>query len=80
MRIVRGWIFLALGFVSPAKADWQYTKWGMTPQQVAAASGGNAQLETDGRGCTGTYRVGKFKFDVTFEFDERARLLAVSSG
>ena len=27
-----------------AKADWQYTKWGMTPEQVVAASGGKAKL------------------------------------
>jgi hypothetical protein len=28
---------------SPSCADWQYTKWGMTPEQVIAASGGKAK-------------------------------------
>ena len=28
----------------PAHANWQYTKWGMTPEQVVAASGGRAEL------------------------------------
>ena len=28
---------------SPTRADWQYTKWGMTPEQVVAASGGKAK-------------------------------------
>lgn len=27
-----------------AHADWQYTRWGMTPEQVVAASGGQARL------------------------------------
>ena len=33
-----------LMFTSPVQADWQYTKWGMTPEQVVAASGGRAAL------------------------------------
>jgi hypothetical protein len=32
---------LALGS-TPARADWQWTHWGMTPQQVIAASNGQA--------------------------------------
>ena len=37
-----GWIMLLflIGFVSPSFADWQFTKWGMSPAQVTAASGG----------------------------------------
>ena len=34
----------ALLVASPALADWQYTRWGMTPQQVVAASGGKVAL------------------------------------
>jgi hypothetical protein len=30
-----------------AYADWQYTKWGMSPEEVVAASNGNAQLLPD---------------------------------
>jgi hypothetical protein len=33
-----------LSFVPAARADWQYTHWGMTPEQVVAASKGTAQL------------------------------------
>ncbi len=34
----------ALVAASPVHADWQYTKWGMTPEQVVAASSGRATL------------------------------------
>ena len=34
---------LALLVPTAAKADWQYTKWGMTPEQVIAASDGAAR-------------------------------------
>ena len=30
-----------------AKADWEYTKWGMTPQQVVTASKNLARASTD---------------------------------
>jgi hypothetical protein len=36
--------FAALLIASSARADWQYTRWGMTPEQVVAASGGKAEL------------------------------------
>ena len=29
---------IACGGAGAAKADWEYTKWGMTPQQVVSAS------------------------------------------
>jgi hypothetical protein len=36
---------LPLCLVAPtARAEWQYTRWGMTPEQVVAASGGKAEL------------------------------------
>lgn len=34
----------ALLTASVARADWHYTRWGMTPEQVVAASGGKAEL------------------------------------
>jgi hypothetical protein len=36
--------FAALLITPAARADWQYTRWGMTPEQVVAASGGKAEL------------------------------------
>src|SRR5688500_6459757 len=36
-----------------ARADWQYTRWGMTPDEVLAASNGKAQRTDPGRGREG---------------------------
>lgn len=63
-----------------ARADWAYTHWGMTPEQVAQASGGavhvipeaerrtitEADLQT---GAEGTYADGAVKLQVKFGFD-----------
>src|SRR5262245_39013109 len=38
---------LCLSFLSPARADWQWTKWGMSPEGLVAASGGKARLATE---------------------------------
>lgn len=47
---------LALVAVStPSLADWQYTKWDMTAEQVIAASGGTAKAARDEKGK----RIGK---------------------
>jgi opacity protein-like surface antigen len=35
---------LAIGLSSAASADWAYTHWGMSPEQVAAASGGSVKV------------------------------------
>ena len=74
-----------------AHADWQYTKWGMSPTQVAAASHGAVQVGTgdpgdkyDGAdiGATGTYASGDYRFKAVFYFvggklsDIRLSLLA----
>lgn len=40
-------LLLAASFCNysvPSRADWQYTKWGMTLEQVIAASGGKVKL------------------------------------
>ncbi len=39
----------ALLVASPALADWQYTRWGMTPEQVVAASRGKVTLLPEAR-------------------------------
>jgi hypothetical protein len=64
---------LLLAAISAAHADWQYTRWGMTPEEVLTAS--NGQLKRcDPVACAahknkyglpklfGTYQSGEFKF------------------
>jgi hypothetical protein len=60
-----------------AHADWQYTRWGMSPEQVAAASKGAAEVvkpkkKSDTIECRGTYSAGRFEFFVLFDFDPRS--------
>jgi hypothetical protein len=69
-----------------AWADWQYTKWGMTADQVVAASGGAAQL-SDAKNpwskydssylvlATGTYRTGDLEFNSIFQFNKKNKTL-----
>jgi hypothetical protein len=60
-----------------ARADWQYTHWGMTPEQVVAASKGTAKLlpEKDRpqlpprmTAAEGEYQEGAVPLRVTFSF------------
>lgn len=60
-----------------AHADWQYTKWGMSPDQVAKASAGKVTIGAgdpgdryDGAtiGATGEYVSGDYHFDAVFYF------------
>ncbi|MGE4047070.1 MAG: hypothetical protein AB7F35_19565 [Acetobacteraceae bacterium] len=78
---------LAAGLAGTARADWQYTRWGMTPEQVVRASGGkvsvlpkadrrrveDANLETS---ATGTFQDGTLSLRVMFSFDTRTGGLA----
>lgn len=69
-----------------AHADWQYTRWGMTPEQVMAASTG--QLKACDKTCKGRdtsiqiarflgpYQPGPFKFTAHMIFDTRNNALA----
>lgn len=66
-----------VGMSSAARADWQYTRWGMSLTQVIAASHGQVHEvpETDsgmlGRLLArGTYRAGGLTFNSTFFFDD----------
>ncbi len=63
-----------------AVADWEYTKWGMTPEQVAAASHGLVQVVAAGKrqridelkqenGAEGSYTDEPLKLNVNFRFD-----------
>jgi hypothetical protein len=71
---------------SAAKADWKYTKWGMTPQQVVSASGNlareNSDLRPDSDGnvskLVAPYQGGKFPFEAQFGFDAADRLSSVT--
>jgi hypothetical protein len=59
-----------LGLAAPAHADWSFTRWGMTPEQVIAASRGKATAATGGYGD----RIRNMDFRATggpFTFDKR---------
>lgn len=61
---------LALG-ATAAPAHWQYTKWGMTPAQVAAASKGKVAAPADPAekaGNVGTYESGGRTFEAKFYY------------
>ena len=72
-----------------AKADWEYTKWGMTPQQVVTASKNLARASTDPNDLlpdsdgnvsrlVAPYQSGKFSFRAEFGFDAADRLASVT--
>jgi hypothetical protein len=86
------WLTVLLTVVpcSDAFADWEFTKWGMSKDQVVQASGGRAkpypahQLEGPisqaGEICTHNipdYVSGKFRFEAQFCFDRQDRLSRV---
>lgn len=65
---------------APSWADWEYTRWGMTPEQVAAASGGAVTVEPPEKrqviaevhrrsGANGTYSGDGLQLDLRFQFD-----------
>jgi len=71
---------------SAAKADWEYTKWGMTPQQVISASKNltreSSDLHPDSDGnitkLVAPYQSGRFSFEAQFGFDATDRLSSVT--
>lgn len=80
MIAVRTLIFFVLIICgNAARADWQYTKWGMTPIEVAKASkgavsvgNGDPKEEYDGAkiGAIGTYVSGDYQFKANFHFTD----------
>jgi hypothetical protein len=69
-------------FVPAAKADWAYTKWGMSPEQIARASSGGvhaipeAERQTNEEanlrtGAEGIYKDGDVDLRVAFAFDAK---------
>jgi hypothetical protein len=59
-----------------ARADWQFTKWGMTRGQVAAASIWLATTDPDGN-LSMPYSSGPFTFQATFHFGQKDTLESV---
>lgn len=81
MRALQGVLAaFAILLPAPAAADWQYTRWGMTQQQVMAASKGAARQNPNLVADTGTHRnerallaapysAGRLSFRAQFFFD-----------
>jgi hypothetical protein len=71
---------------SAANADWEYTKWGMTPQQVVSAAKNrtrkSSDLHPDSDGnvtkLVAPYQSGKFSFEAQLGFDAADRLSSVT--
>jgi hypothetical protein len=86
MKLLGIVLALACCGASAAKADWQYTKWGMTPQQVVSASknlareGSDLRPDSDGNvsKLVAPYQSGKFPFEAQFGFDAADRLSSVT--
>lgn len=83
---IRVLALLAAG-AAPAAADWQYTRWGMSPEQVVAASRGAVQLGPPPSGKTyegltgrarGVHNEAGASFDAYFHFDAEFRLARVA--
>lgn len=74
MRFVLAAGMLLVG--QPAFANWQFTKWGMTPQQVLEASGGQAVIVIPGPWPDenvrnrGPYRSGEYEFIAKFRYTD----------
>ena len=74
-------IVLALmAIATPALADWQATKWGMTSAEVVSATGNAAKPNTDPDADSDEllampYTKAGIKFTTTFAFDEKTKLL-----
>ena len=88
MRMTLPGIVVALaccGWTS-AKADWEYTKWSMTPQEVLSASNNRAKEGTDLRPdsdgnvskLVAPYKIGTFLFRADFGFDAADKLSSVT--
>jgi hypothetical protein len=81
---------VGLLYAPAAQADWQYTRWGMTPEQVVAASGGQVKLLPEPErprlpplvtAATGEFDDGPMRLRTVFSFNiERGGLACVSYG
>lgn len=73
-------LIIALGYASPGMSHWQYTRWGMSPEQVVAASVGKVNLSDGVAGdstingrlrAKGHYVSGDYSFSSRFIFNDR---------
>jgi hypothetical protein len=75
-------LFLISGLYTQALADWEYTRWGMTPEQVAAASFGKIRVLPKGErqagaddhseiAAEGVYPIDGHTLAVGLQFDTR---------
>jgi hypothetical protein len=73
---------LAIVASQPASAHWQFTKWGMTPEQVIAASHGEASWQTNNgqRELNMKFLSGTFHLNALFVFDQTNHLSQVQVG
>src|SRR5216684_2564277 len=84
LRLITLAILYFLSSQAPARADWQYTKWGMSPNELVRASAGKAVPNTDTTHnradaiaqLTSPYTTGGFSFVAYFLF-ERDKLVFV---
>lgn len=79
--------FALISVSCQARADWQYTKWGMTVDQVLAASNGKLRrcsvdackgqvTDSTAAQITGEYKAGEYAFTVYAMFDKRSNKLS----
>jgi hypothetical protein len=74
--VVCAYLTLAVFATSSAYADWQYTRWGMTPEEVIEASQGeagpssNPRCMNEGKEPTlaAPFQTGEFVFEAIFCF------------
>ena len=86
MKLLGIVVALACCGASAAKAVWEYTRWGMTPQQVVSASknlakeGSDLRPDSDGNvtKLVAPFQSGKFSFEAQFGFDAADRLSSVT--
>jgi hypothetical protein len=73
-------VALLVSSATASRADWEYTKWGMTPEQVAKASQGTVKVippdkrtrdaaDQNEMAAEGKYLTEKLALDVGFMFD-----------
>ena len=86
-RLLGSALLAASAFAAPAEAHWQWTRWGMSPEEVVAASRGAVQLGPPPSGKTyenltgrarGVYTEAGASFDAYFHFDAEVRLARVA--
>jgi hypothetical protein len=82
-------VILGIWGADVAQADWQYTRWGMRPEEVVAASGGKAEKTTaeekvamssqdakDEPLLKAPYQSGRYQFIAFFHFDKKSGRLS----